>query len=79
MRGRLMRAIRAPLPGAAITLHGIGFWRGGLPRPLDHAQPGRGHLKPGLLFGLIAREPGHPLAFGGIRAIFVLLAYIVTP
>ena len=77
--GRLMWAIRALLPGPAIALHGIEFLRDGLPRPLDHTQPGRGHLKPGLLFGLIAREPGHPLALSGIRAIFVLLAYVVAP
>ena len=67
------------LPERFFTLHGIEFLRGGLPRPLDHTQPGRGHLKPGLLFGLIAREPGHPLALSGIRAIFVLLAYVVAP
>ena len=45
-------------------------WRG-----LDQTQPGLRHFQPGALFRFIAGEVRHPLTFGGIRAIFVILVH----
>lgn len=70
-----MFGIGSVLAGALGFLCGVELVACGLTRLRDHPQPVRRHLEPHPLVVQIAGSPSHPLALGGIGAIFVVLAH----